>query len=93
MCSYFSTESSQKAIKSKLTPLLGWIRRSMNNPNIRKMVCDNLSYLGVSIDGYANEACGEEVKISTDDSKVDVYVVPTNEELAICQETVKLVEN
>ena len=64
-----------------------------NNPNIRKMVCDNLSYLGVSIDGYANEACGEEVKISTDDSKVDVYVVPTNEELAICQETVKLVEN
>ena len=64
-----------------------------NNPNIRKMVCDNLSYLGIAIDGYANETCGEEVKISTDDSKVDVYVVPTNEELAICQETVKLVEN
>ncbi len=64
-----------------------------NNPNIRKMVCENLSYLGIGIDGYANEKCGEEVKISTDDSKVDVYVVPTNEELAICQETVKLVEN
>lgn len=64
-----------------------------NNPNIREMVCDNLSYLGIKIDKKANEACGEEVKISTDDSNVDVYVVPTNEELAICQETVKLVEN
>ena len=64
-----------------------------NNPIIRKKVCENLSYLGIGIDGYANETCGEEVKISTDDSKVDVYVVPTNEELAICQETVKLVKN
>ncbi|MCR5429804.1 MAG: acetate kinase [Eubacterium sp.] len=64
-----------------------------NNPNIRKMVCENLSYLGITIDNNANEICGEEVKLSTEDSKVDVYVVPTNEELAICQETVELLEN
>ena len=64
-----------------------------NNPNIRKMVCDNLKYLGVTIDDKANEVCGEEIKLSRDDSDVLVYVVPTNEELAICKETVKLVEN
>ena len=64
-----------------------------NNPNIRQMVCENLSYLGITIDNTANEICGEEVKLSTEDSEVEVYVVPTNEELAICQETVKLVES
>ena len=61
-----------------------------NNPNIRKMVCDNLSYLGIKINNEINEKCGEEIRISSDDSSVGVYVIPTNEELAICQETVRL---
>ena len=42
-------------------------------------------------DKEANDSHGEEVKISTPDSKVDVFVIPTNEELAIARETVALV--
>ena len=45
---------------------------------------------GVEIDDEANKLRGEEVKISTENSKVPVYVVPTNEELAIARETVAL---
>ncbi len=61
-----------------------------NNSKIRKAVCDYLGYLGMEIDDLANDKKGEEIKISTDDSKVGVYVVPTNEELAIARETVEL---
>ena len=50
-----------------------------------------MEYLGVAIDKEANDSHGEEVKISTPDSKVDVFVIPTNEELAIARETVALV--
>ena len=62
-----------------------------NNGRVRKLICDRLAYLGISIDDEANKLRGEEVKISTADSKVAVYVVPTNEELAIARETVALV--
>ncbi len=62
-----------------------------NDPLIRSMICDYLGYLGVSIDEEANKKRGEEVVISTKDSKVSVLVVPTNEELAIARETVRLV--
>lgn len=62
-----------------------------NDPLVRKLICDRLSYLGISIDGEANKLRGEEVKISAKDSAVSVYVVPTNEELAIARETVALV--
>lgn len=62
-----------------------------NNPDVRKVVCDRLSFLGISINDEPNQLRGEEVKISTDDSKIAVYVVPTNEELAIARETVALV--
>ena len=51
-----------------------------------------LGFLGVTIDAEANEAMGEEVVISGADSKVKVAVIPTNEELAICRDTVALVK-
>ena len=59
---------------------------------IREKVCSYLGFLGVTIDAKANEATGEEVVISGADSKVKVAVIPTNEELAICRDTVALVK-
>ena len=58
---------------------------------VREKVIEYLGYLLVAIDKEANDSHGEEVKISTPDSKVDVFVIPTNEELAIARETVALV--
>ena len=62
-----------------------------NDGGVRERVCKYLGYLGIEIDADANKARGEEVMISTPDSKVKVLVVPTNEELAIARETVALV--
>lgn len=62
-----------------------------NDGLIRQMICDNLEYLGIHIDGEANKVRGEDKIISTPDSKVTVMVVPTNEELAICRETVEII--
>ena len=59
---------------------------------VREKVCSYLGFLGVTIDAKANEAMGEEVVISGADSKVKVAVIPTNEELAICRDTVALVK-
>ncbi len=62
-----------------------------NDGGVRERVCKYLGYLGIEIDADANKKRGEEVMISTPDSKVKVLVVPTNEELAIARETVALV--
>ena len=61
-----------------------------NNSKMRKAICDYLGYLGITIDDEANAVRGEEILISTKDSKTAVYVIPTNEELAIARETVAL---
>lgn len=61
-----------------------------NDKKIRSEICSYLGYLGVAIDDEANSIRGEETVISTKDSKVTVMVIPTNEELAICRETVAL---
>jgi len=58
---------------------------------VREKVCEYLGYLGITLDKEANAKRGEEIVISTADSKVKVLVVPTNEELAIARETVALV--
>ncbi len=58
---------------------------------VRSMVCEYLGYLGVTIDPVANGKRGEDIAISTPDSKTTVMVIPTNEELAIARETVRLV--
>ena len=63
-----------------------------NAGNVREKVCSYLGYLGIAIDEEANKKRGEETVISTADSKVKVAVIPTNEELAICRETVALVK-
>ena len=62
-----------------------------NDPLVRKLSCSRFGYLGIEIDEESNKIRGEEIKISTDASKIPVYVIPTNEELAICRETVALV--
>lgn len=58
---------------------------------VRAKVCEYLGYLGIALDEEANAKRGEDMVISTPDSKVKVAVIPTNEELAICRETVALV--
>ena len=63
-----------------------------NDGNVRRTVCSYLGYLGITIDEEANGKRGEEIVISTPDSKVKVAVIPTNDELAICRETVALVK-
>lgn len=62
-----------------------------NDPELREYVCENLKYLGVEINPDANKVRGEEIKISSDNSKVDVFVIPTNEELAIARDTKDIV--
>ena len=64
-----------------------------NQINIRKMICENLVWLGVKIDLEKNNCRGEEVEISTSDSKIKVWIVPTNEELVIARDTKQIVEN
>lgn len=64
-----------------------------NQSSHRQVVCDNLSYMGVKVDPKLNSIMirGKEGKISTPDSKVDVYVIPTNEELLIARDTKDIV--
>ena len=64
-----------------------------NNVPIRREICEKLSCLGVSIDLDKNNVRGEQIKISSDDSKIDVYVIPTDEELMIARETLELIKN
>ena len=57
----------------------------------RKAICEKLEFMGVKLDNQANEdAFAVEAKISSEDSKVLVYVVPTNEELMIAREALKI---
>ena len=62
-----------------------------NDATLRKNVCSNLTYLGLEIDDEKNGIRGEEIKISTENSKVNVYVIPTNEELAIARDTLAII--
>lgn len=63
-----------------------------NNGAARKAICDYLGYLGIKLSAKKNQIRGEEVVISTPSSKVKVMVIPTNEELAIAMETVRIVK-
>ena len=58
---------------------------------VRAKVLSYLGYLGIKMDPEMNKKRGENFVLSTEDSKVKVAVIPTNEELAICRETVELV--
>lgn len=63
-----------------------------NSPLVRDLACERLGYLGIALDKEKNDKRGEELEVSTPDSKVKVLVVPTNEELAIARETAALVK-
>ena len=64
-----------------------------NNSYIRKEICEKLAPLGVKINTEENEKRGELIKLSTNDSKILVYVIPTNEELMIAKDTLYLIKN
>lgn len=62
-----------------------------NSIPVRRQICEELACLGVKIDLDKNNVRGEVVKISTDDSSIDVYVIPTDEELMIARDTLHLI--
>ena len=62
-----------------------------NGPETRAAICSYLEFMGVKLDPEANNCRGKERLISAPDSKVQVWVVPTNEELMIAQDTAELV--
>ncbi len=63
-----------------------------NAGTTRKGVCDNLAYMGIKLDEEKNKTRGQEIEISTPDSKIKVFVIPTNEELVIARDTMNLVK-
>ncbi len=62
-----------------------------NSAEMRARICEGLEYMGVKLDARKNRVRGEEALISADDSRVQVWVIPTNEELMIAQDTAELV--
>ena len=63
------------------------------NQKYRRMgICNHLKFMGVNLDEEKNEVRSEEAEISTNDSNVKVYVIPTNEELVIARDTLNLVK-
>ncbi len=63
-----------------------------NQINIRKGICEQLAFMGLKLDVEANNMRGEEKMISTADSPIKAYVIPTNEELMIARDTERLVK-
>ncbi|MCI8965736.1 MAG: acetate kinase [Clostridia bacterium] len=63
-----------------------------NQVNVRKGICEYLRFMGVEIDEEANKVKSEEKLISNSESKIKVYVIPTNEELMIARETKRLIK-
>ena len=62
-----------------------------NQSNIRKGICEKLGFMGVKIDDDLNQVRGDEKEISSQNSEIKVYVVPTDEELMIAKETQRLI--
>lgn len=61
-----------------------------NGSILRRLVMEKLAYLGINLNAENNKKRGQTVEISTPDSKVHVFVIPTNEELMIAQDTMRL---
>ena len=64
-----------------------------NQINIRKKICEDLEWMGVKLDLEKNNVRSVETKISSEDSKVEVYIIPTDEEMVIARDTKRIVEN
>ena len=63
-----------------------------NSGATRRAICDYLGWMGVHIDSYNNSLRGKAIEISATDSRVRVYVIPTNEELVIARDTKELLD-
>src|SRR5699024_10928830 len=63
-----------------------------NAIDTRKRICENLEAFGIKLDEEKNDMRGKEAIVSTDDSKIKILVIPTNEELKIAEETLKLIK-
>ena len=63
-----------------------------NQINIRKWICEQLEFMGIFLDEEVNNIRGEEKLISKPESKVKIFVIPTNEELMIAKETERLIK-
>ena len=64
-----------------------------NQINIRKRICEHLAWMGLEIDLDKNNIRSEETKISTENSKVEAYIIPTDEEMVIARDTKAIVES
>lgn len=64
-----------------------------NSIPMRRLICEKLACLGVKIDLDKNNVMGERVKISPDDSKIEVWVIPTDEEVMIARDTLNIIKN
>ena len=62
-----------------------------NQIKVRESICKRLTFMGVELDEDINNVKSEEVKISKDNSKVAVYVIPTDEEYMIAKDTISLI--
>jgi acetate kinase len=86
---------SYSAIMNGLDAVVFTAGLGENNPRLREIVCENMEYFGIKINKEVNDVTLRQpniVKISTDDSKVAVYVIPTDEELVICRDTEAIVK-
>ena len=63
-----------------------------NQIGVRKSICDNLKFMGVELDNEANNIKSEEKEISNNNSKIKVWVIPTDEEMMIAEETLALIK-
>ena len=63
-----------------------------NQIDVRRGICKNLSFMGINIDEEKNNIKGEEKEISDSNSKVKVWVIPTNEELMIAKDCLKSIK-
>ena len=61
-----------------------------NGEDTRKEICEYLKVLGVEIDFELNDTKSDERKISTENSKIQVWIIPTNEEIMIARDTVEI---
>ncbi len=64
-----------------------------NGIDVRERICSGLDFLGIKIDTEKNKVRGKEVDVATEDSKVRIFIIPTNEELVIARDTYNLTES
>jgi acetate kinase len=63
-----------------------------NGIEVRENICKDLDALGIKLDTEKNKVRGKEVDVATSDSKIRIFVIPTNEELVIARDTFRLAQ-